>query len=368
MLAVSLRQAGPIPLNVAFTCETARVLALFGPSGSGKSTVLRSIAGLYTPQQARVAIGSETWLDTGRGLDVPAHRRAVGMVFQEYALFPHLSALDNVATALRHRPRGERRERAAAFLDLVQLSERKDRRPASLSGGERQRVAVARALAREPRVLLLDEPFAAVDRALRRSLQTEIDVIRRVTDIPIVLVTHDFDDVVRLATHLALIRHGEVAGQGTIESMTSQPDLPWLAESVGLGTVADAVVVRIDGSRGLAEIEIGGASLYTPAGGLSAGTHVRVRIPAREVILATEVPAGLSVHNVVAGPVTRLASGPHADAVVVQLAIGRIQLLAEVTRDAVTRLRIAEGVSLHALIKSVSLDVLVTKDGTAKVS
>jgi molybdate transport system ATP-binding protein len=343
---------------VGVGCEPGQVLALFGPSGSGKTTVLRTIAGLYTPGQARVTMGGDTWVDTGAAVNLPAHARRVGFVFQEYALFPHLSVLGNVMAALGHRPRGERRQRALELLGLVHLHQRVDRRPASLSGGERQRVAVARALAREPRVLLLDEPFAAVDRSLRRSLQSEIDDIRRAVDIPIVLVTHDFEDVVRLATHLAIMRAGHVVAQGSLASLTTRPDLPWLRDAVGLGTVVDARVVRVDGERRLAELDIGGSVLLAPRGGLTVGGQVRVRIPAREVILATTAPSGLSVHNVLTGTVASVAVDGTSEAAIVQLAVGRTRLLAEVTRDAVTRLRIVEGMPLHALIKSVSLEVL----------
>jgi molybdate transport system ATP-binding protein len=362
-LTVSLEQTAPIPLNVTFTCEPGQVLALFGASGSGKTTILRSIAGLHTPQHGGVAVGDETWLDTNGRLNLPAHRRRVGFVFQEYGLFPHLSALGNVTTALGDRPAGERRRRALALLEMVHLEDRADRRPASLSGGERQRVAVARALAREPRVLLLDEPFAAVDRGLRRALQSQIDGIRRAFDIPIILVTHDFDDVVRLATHLGILDAGHMVASGPIESLTSRPDLPWLRETVGLGTVIDAAVVRVDQSRGLAAIDIGGSILLAPIADHAVGRLVRVRIPAREVILASGTPSGLSVHNVLRGTVTSVSSDGVSNAAIVQLAVGRTHLLAEVTRDAVHRLRIVEGVQLHALIKSVSLEVLGTGPG-----
>lgn len=359
-LRVTLQQDGPIPLDVAFHCEPGQVLALFGPSGSGKTTVLRTIAGLYAPRQGHVTVDGETWLDTAAALTVPTHARRAGFVFQEYALFPHLSALSNVATSLGHRPRGERRDRALELLRLVHLHERVDRHPGSLSGGERQRVAVARALAREPRVLLLDEPFAAVDRSLRRSLQAEIQSIRRAIDIPIVLVTHDFEDVVRLATHLVLIRAGQVIAQGALTSLTSRPDLPWLREAVGLGAVIDATVVRVDATRQLAELDIGGSVLLAPPTGLTAGDHVRVRIPAREVILATAAPSGLSVHNVLTGTVASVAVDGTSEVAIVQLAVGRTHILAEVTKDAVSRLAIVEGKPLHALIKSVSLEVLST--------
>ena len=211
-LEVTLRQTGPIPLDVTFTCERGDVLAIFGPSGSGKTTILRSIAGLYTPGEARVRLGGATWVDTSTGLSVPVHQRAVGFVFQDYALFPHLTAVGNVVTALGHLPEAQRRARAEALLDLVHLSLHRDRRPGGLSGGERQRVAVARALARDPAVLLLDEPFSAVDRATRHHLQDEIDQIRRALNIPMILVTHDVEDVRRLATHEMLLDAGRMDG------------------------------------------------------------------------------------------------------------------------------------------------------------
>jgi len=357
-LSVALRQGGPIPLDVEFTCHSGDVLAIFGPSGSGKTTILRSVAGLYTPSHASVYSGVDTWTDTETGAFVPPYRRAVGFVFQEYALFPHMTAVGNVMTALGHRPRIERRHQAEALLNLVHLGERLSRKPGELSGGERQRVAMARALAREPAVLLLDEPFAAVDRSVRRRLQDEIDSLRRKLDMPLVLVTHDFEDVVRLATHVLMLEQGRAVACGPIATLMSRPDLAWLREAVGLGSVFDATVTRIDADRGLAELTFDGGALLVPGRHVNVNAPVRVRIPAREVVLAASAPAGLSLHNVLAGTVTDLHAEAGFETIVVQLAVGRTVLLAEVTRDAVSRLGITVGQHLHALIKSVSIELV----------
>jgi molybdate transport system ATP-binding protein len=358
-LSVSLRQPEPIPLDVEFTCGSGDVLAIFGASGSGKTTILRSIAGLYAPTQASVRSGPDTWTDTVTGTFAPPHDRAVGFVFQEYALFPHLTAAGNVMTALGHRPRTERRSRAESLLELVHLSAHKDRRPHELSGGERQRVALARALAREPAVLLMDEPFAAVDRTVRRVLQDEIDGLARTLDMPLILVTHDFEDVVRLATHLLILERGRSLAHGPLSDLMSRPDLSWLREAVGLGSVFDAIVVRADRAQGLVEVEFDGGTLVASSRTLVAGAKIRVRIPAREVVLATSKPEGLSLHNALSGTVSAIHADAALDHVIVQIAVGRVLLLAEVTRDAVGRLGIAVGLPLHALIKSVSIDLLV---------
>jgi molybdate transport system ATP-binding protein len=359
---VTLRQRAPIPLDVEFSSGPGEVLAIFGPSGSGKTTILRSIAGLYRPEHATVRAGDEAWTDTATQAFVPPHRRRVGVVFQEYALFPHLTAAGNVITALGHRPRDQRRARAEELLALVRLSEHHDRLPRELSGGERQRVALARALAREPAVLLLDEPFAAVDRTVRRQLQGEVDELRRTLDIPLILVTHDFEDVVRLATHLLLLEQGKAIADGPLEDLTSRPELPWLRDAIGLGSVFDARVSRRDVSRGLLELAFEGGSLLSSDQPLQPGTPVRVRIPAREVILAASEPSGLSLHNAFAGTVTAIGHDPALDRVVVQVTVGGTRLLAEVTRDAVTRLGIAAGARIYALVKSVSIAVVGPPD------
>jgi molybdate transport system ATP-binding protein len=355
-LTVTLRQDAPIPLDLAFTCGPGDTLAVFGPSGSGKTTVLRAIAGLYAPAHATVRVGDETWCDTARGSWVPPHRRHVGFVFQDYALFPHMTALGNVEAALTDRPHAERRTRALACLAQVHLDDKAARRPHELSGGERQRVALARALAREPRVLLLDEPFSAVDRPVRRRLQDEVAAVRASLGVPTVLVTHDLDDVVRLATHVLLLDRGRSVALDTVSALMRRPDLPGLVDVAGPGTVFDAVVHRSHGDRGVVELAFAGGMLVA-AGRAPEGSVVRARIPARDVILATSLPDGLSVQNVLAGAIrsVTLPDGQHA--ATVDVAVGGLVIAAEVTRDAVQRLALAPGRAVFALVKAVSIDV-----------
>lgn len=222
-LRVRLSQSQPIPLNVELQCHPNEVLALVGPSGSGKSTVLKTIAGIYRPENAMITCQGEIWQDSSRNYCLPAHQRAVGMVFQNYALFPHFTALGNVMAALAHLPKQERKARATELLTRVHLGGLEQRYPASLSGGQQQRVAVARALAREPRALLLDEPFSAVDQVTRRRLHRELNELRRSLSIPMILVTHDLDEAAMLADRLCLLHKGVTLQSGTPSDVVSHP-------------------------------------------------------------------------------------------------------------------------------------------------
>ncbi|MGH9158963.1 MAG: molybdenum ABC transporter ATP-binding protein, partial [Vicinamibacteraceae bacterium] len=358
LLSVRVQQHAPIPLDIRVSCGPDELLAVFGPSGSGKTTLLRCIAGLHQPSRARITCAGETWTDTEAGVRVPTRRRRVGLVFQDYALFPHLTARRNVMAALGETPRRERRQEADRWLAAVHLNGLESRRPAELSGGQRQRVALARALAREPYVLLLDEPFAAVDRAMRTKLYDELDALRRRLHMPILLVTHDFNDVVRLATHVLMIERGRTIAAGPIETLTSRTDIAWSHHALDAGSVFDGHVRGREPARGLADLQFAGGGLLVPDRGLSVGARLRVRIPAREVILAVRRPEGLSLHNILEGRVAAVAQD--AEGHLVQVVIGETRLLASVTRDAVNRLALAPGAPVYALIKSLSIDMYGT--------
>lgn len=233
-LRVAIRQPGPIPLSAELRCASGELLALVGPSGSGKSTILRAIAALYRAQHGRISCNGRVWFDDAAKIDLPPHSRSAGLVFQSFALFPHMTALGNVLAALSHRPRLERVERASALLRLVHLDGLEERRPSALSGGEQQRVAVARALARDPEVLLLDEPFSAVDRRTRRTLHKELRELRQAVSIPIVLVTHDLDEAAALADVVSVLDRGETLQTGPSAEVMSHPKTDRVRQALDL--------------------------------------------------------------------------------------------------------------------------------------
>lgn len=260
-LEVSLHQPGPIPLAAEFRCAPGELLALVGPSGSGKSTVLRAIAGVYRPQSGHVAVNGARWFDGATGLCLPPHRRAAGMVFQSYALFPHMNAQENIMAAMGHRAPGERAEKAAELLEMVHLGGLERRRPAELSGGQQQRVAVARALARDPQVLLLDEPFSAVDKATRQRLYREIAELRRSLAMPIVLVTHDLDEAIMLADRMAVLYRGRTLQTGTPLEITTRPASAEVARLVDLRNLFAATVLGHEAARGFTVLDWNGRRL-----------------------------------------------------------------------------------------------------------
>ncbi len=286
VLSVALEQRTPIPLHLAFEVAPGELLALVGPSGSGKSTVLRAIAGLSQPARGHVRVGDSRWLESDRGLDVPTRRRRVGYVFQSYALFPHLSALDNVLVAMDGRDRGARREAAHSLLRRVRLGGLEDRRPNALSGGQQQRVAVARALARDPSVLLLDEPFAAVDRVTRDRLQRELAALRRDLNVPIVFVTHDLHEAARLGDRIGVIHHGDLLQLDTPEQVMYHPVSPLVARLTDLRNVFSGVVAGHDTDAGYTRVTWNGVELeaaHHP--GFAPGQAVAWCIPADSVVL-----------------------------------------------------------------------------------
>lgn len=285
-LHVQLHQTGPIPLEVDLQCAPGELLALVGPSGSGKSTILRSVAGLYRPRHGRVTCNGARWFDADAGIDCAPQERSVGLVFQHYALFPHLRAIDNVAAALGHVARAQRAERARELLALVHLDGLEQRFPAELSGGQQQRVAVARALARDPAVLLLDEPFSAVDQVTRRKLQRELAQLRRRLKMPIVLVTHDLDEARSLADRMCILHHGRTLRTDVPTELLARPGSALVARLLGLTNLFGGTVLEHRAQSSVTRLAWGGHTLearYAPA--FAPGMAVTWVIPPENVIL-----------------------------------------------------------------------------------
>ncbi|WP_207536570.1 ABC transporter ATP-binding protein [Sabulicella rubraurantiaca] len=285
-LSLRLRAEGPIPLDLSLDVAPGEVVALVGPSGAGKSTALRCVAGLHQPSQGKVRCGGETWLDTASGLALAPHRRSAGLVFQDYALFPHMTALGNVMAATGHLPRTQREARAREWLARVHLSGLEGRRPEELSGGQQQRVAVARSLARDPAVLLLDEPFSAVDRATRRRLQAELAGLRRSLAIPVLMVTHDLEEAVALADRICVMHRGTGLQQGTPANVLARPASAEVARLLDLRNLFRGRIEAQDEVSGRTVFRWGSRRVEALADRrLHAGTEVDWLVPGGAVVL-----------------------------------------------------------------------------------
>lgn len=291
-LSVHIAARNPVRLDVAFEVAAGELVALLGPSGSGKSSTLRAIAGLLTPESGAIACGGEVWfkqeLDAAARVNIVPQQRRVGLVFQDYALFPHLSARDNIAIAV---PNGDDPAITSALLDQFRLTPAAGRRPAQLSGGERQRVAIARALARGPRVLLLDEPFSAVDRAVRDVLKAELANLRGRIDIPIVLVTHDLNEALALADRIAVLIDGRLVQIGAPQDVRANPANAIAARLLGQPNVFKAKVFAPSrgGASGL--LSWGRVQLaVADTGAAAGGDAVTWMVPSDDVLLYHEAP------------------------------------------------------------------------------
>ena len=348
-LEVMAQAESPIPLDAGFRVAPGELLALVGHSGSGKTTLLRTIAGLWRPQRGRVAVDGGAWLDTRAGLYVPVHRRRVGIVFQDYALFPHMTAAQNVMAAMDRKDAAE----AGRILDLVNLHGLADRHPAQLSGGQQQRVALARALARRPQALLLDEPFSAVDRATREKLHDEIIALRAHLAMPVVLVTHDVNEAQMLADRMVVLDSGRVVRAGTTAEVMADPDA---LRAMGIRELAAMLPATVAEHLpdGLTRLDTATGPLFLPRVAGAPGTRLRVRIMAHDVILSRRYPEGLSAQNIIAGRVARIVEGI-GPGVIVHLDVGGDEILARITRRAAARMALVRSESVHAVLKSMSV-------------
>jgi molybdate transport system ATP-binding protein len=355
MLDIDVRkQRGTFASQVTFTSTTPGVTALFGRSGSGKTTTIHMIAGLLRPDHGHIRIDGTVLFDTAQGIDVPAEERGIGYVFQDARLFPHLSVRDNLRYGAR-RTRG--RAPSQHFDDVVELlglAGLLARRPAGLSGGERQRVAIGRALLAQPRLLLLDEPLAAIDVARRGELLPYLEKLRDQFSLPMVYVSHQFEEVLRLAGDVVVLDNGAVAGHGDVVTMSQSPALRAIVGAELLGAVVEGVIDEVDGTSDLARIHVGAGQLLVESAQLRRGQRVRVQLLARDLILALAPPTGLSVRNSLEGTVTHLTpDGQRAWLVFADC--GGVTLMVRVTDEARHALNLLVGQRVWVLVKAVSL-------------
>ncbi|MFT6913442.1 MAG: molybdate transport system ATP-binding protein [Paracoccaceae bacterium] len=339
-------------LNVSFEAP-AGITVLFGRSGSGKTSVVNAVAGLLAPAAGRVAIDGTVLLDTARGIDIARHKRRIGYVFQDARLFPHLSVRQNLTFGQRFAPKDAT---AASFEKVVQLLGIEDflaRRPGALSGGEKQRVAIGRALLSAPRLLLMDEPLAALDDARKAEIIPYLERLRDETRVPILYVSHAVSEVARLATTLVVLEQGKVMRSGPATQILADPASVPVLGTRAAGAVIAGRLVRHD-PDGLSVLEFGVGELILPRIGASVGDVVRVRIEASDIILARDRPVGISALNILPVTVTTIQPGAGPGAAV-GLRAGNDLLLARVTRRSVAALGLAPGVACFAIVKSTSV-------------
>jgi len=339
-------------LDVDLDLPGRGITALFGPSGSGKTTLLRAVAGLEHAPGGRLSVNGDVWQEAA--MFRPTHQRPLGYVFQEASLFPHLDVRANLEFGQKRVPQAARRvslDQAVTLLDIGHLLGRK---PARLSGGERQRVGIARALATSPRLLLMDEPLAALDHALKLEILPYLERLHDELDIPVLYVSHAPDEVARLADHIVVMEGGRVMAAGPLTDTLARLDLPIkLGEDAGV--VLDAVVAARDEEWHLAHIEFAGGRLWVRDHGLPVGQRARVRILARDVSLARAPMTGTSILNTLPAVVVDSVDDAHPALTLVKLRVGESPLLARLTRRSAHALELAPGQLLYAQIKAVAL-------------
>ncbi|HLY05459.1 MAG TPA: molybdenum ABC transporter ATP-binding protein [Rhizomicrobium sp.] len=352
-IEVSLRHNfGGFLLDSAFRIERAGVTALFGPSGSGKTTIINAVAGLLRPDHGRIAIDGEVLLDTNAQIFVPARLRRTGYVFQDSRLFPHLTVRRNLLFGARRAQDGAILPALSDVVELLGLAPLLERKPARLSGGEKSRIALGRALLSGPRILLLDEPLAALDPQRKSEILPWLERLRDSVRLPMIYVTHAIEEVSRLAENLIVLHDGKVAASGSVFDLLSDPALGRLVPAHG--TVFPAKVLE-HRSDGLSALGFDGGIILIPQVARPPGSRLRVRIGAEDVIIARARPEAISANNVLPVQVGggHAQSGTHVD---VGLRCGGVRLIARITRASWERLGLGEGEDIFAIIKSVAVD------------
>lgn len=350
---IELRYAmerGAFSLDVDASLAMRGITGIFGRSGAGKTSLLRCIAGLERPDEGRLVVGGDVWQDSGADVDWPVNEREIGYVFQEPRLFPHLDVRGNLEYA-RRRARRET-ERFDDVVGMLGLAPLLSRGVSTLSGGEAQRVAIGRALLRSPRLVLMDEPLAALDEDRKSELLPYLDRLHNSLDIPALYVSHNVDEICRLCDQLLVMDAGRSIACGALQDVLLQTDLPVLGGDEA-GSVVEASVLDYDDAYDLTRAGLSGGELYVP-GRFEAGARLRLRLRANDVSLVREQPAATSILNLLPATIHAIADENAATALV-HLVAGKDRLLSRLTRRSVTELGLREGEQVVAQVKSVSV-------------
>jgi molybdate transport system ATP-binding protein len=343
-------------LDVSHRMALEGITALFGASGSGKSTLLRTITGLERRARGRIAFASEVWLDSARRIFVPPHRRGVGYVFQDARLFPHLTVEGNLRYAARRSAKIASPIDWAGVVGALDLEPLLQRGAASLSGGERQRAAIGRTLLTRPRLLLMDEPLAALDIERKGEILPYIERLPSAFGVPVIYVTHAIDEVARLAERMVVLTAGRKVADGRVAEVLERLDLKPATGRFEAGVVLTAMVAGHDEEFRLTRLDHHGQSIDVPIIEATIGTEIRLRIRARDVSLALERPRGVSIRNVLAGSIVQVDEEPQTAYAETLVDIGGARLRARITRAAVAELSLVPGLRVFALVKSVAFD------------
>ena len=354
MLNVAARlQRGDFQLEAKFTAPTPGVTALFGRSGCGKTTLINIIAGLTDARAAFIELDGATWVDSSKGLNVPAERRRIGYVFQDARLFPHYTVHGNLMYGAQRAPTPLAANSFDDVVALLGLGSLLARRPGQLSGGERQRVALGRALLSQPQLLLLDEPLASLDVVRREEVLPYLERLRDNFSIPMIFVSHQYEDVLRLATHMVVMDAGRVTATGDVGAVSLSPALQDIVGPDAMGAVVEGTVAAVDSGTALADVLIGNGRLHVPARTLRVGQTLRVQLLARDIILAVMEPRGLSVRNQLRGSVISITAAGNND--LVEVDVGGVTLLSRITGAATRELGLIAGAPVWVLVKAVSV-------------
>lgn len=354
LMVTARHRFGAFSLDASFT-SAGGVTALFGRSGSGKTSMIRIIAGLTKPVYGKVTLYGETLADSEKRIFTPGYKRRFGYVFQEARLFPHMTVKQNLNYGRWFSNKSTDTSSQSQIVDMLGIGALLERSPDKLSGGEKQRVAIGRALLSEPRMLLMDEPLAALDEARKAEILPYLERLRDEMNIPIIYVSHSVSEVARLADRVIVMKDGHVEAAGAASDVLSQPAFSHNLERREMGSILSGKIESFEPSHGLVSVRLKNVSLQVPAKAGEVGWQARVLIPARDVMLATVKPEGLSALNILEGCISQI-SIPEDGMVTVTVDCGGDILMSRITSISRERLSLQPGKTVFAIIKSAALD------------